>query len=454
MRVTHNSTIDYDALVKRDRVHGRVYTDADIFEEEMEKIFHRGWVFVGHVGEVPNPGDFRLKRIGRQPVIMVRDEQGEVRLLLNRCRHRGSTVCQEERGNTRMFRCSYHGWSYRTSGELAGVPYPDAYGEDFRREEMGLVKVPRMAQYRGLVFGSLSPAGITLEEHLGLTREQIDLFAGFSEADEMVVNSGVHKYSYQGNWKLQIENSLDGYHAVTVHESFLDVLTQRAARRQAAADFKAQYSGGRFAVTRSLGGGHVMLDYSNRMYDAVNNDSIPEVRPTNESGREHFERLAKRLGPEVAAHGLMQGLTHVLIFPNLVLIGVQMRVTQPVAVGLTEVTLYPTTLTWLAPEVNTMRLRGHEAFFGPASFGGPDDADIFERVQAGLAAELDPWLHLGRGLHRERIDTDGTVIAERTDELNQRAILQHWKQVMTSAEIRRGLSLPRRTRGEHAAAPN
>src|SRR5215468_7379715 len=185
--------IDYDALVKEDRVHLSLYTNPDVFADEMDKIFHRGWVYVGHQGEVPNPGDFRLKRIGLQPVIMVRDQHGEVHLLLNRCRHRGATVCQQMQGNTRSFRCMYHGWTYLLNGQLSGVPSMEGYGEAFRREDLGLVKVPRVAEHRGFIFASLSPAGITLDEHLGRAKEEIDLFAGMSDADEVEVVSGIHK---------------------------------------------------------------------------------------------------------------------------------------------------------------------------------------------------------------------------------------------------------------------
>ena len=114
-----NEAVNYDSLVQEDRVHSRVYTDPQIFEDEMERIFHRGWVFVGHASEIPEPGDYRLAWVGRYPIIMVRGEDGEVRLLSNRCRHRANTVCQLERGNTRFFRCDYHGWMYRNDGQLA-----------------------------------------------------------------------------------------------------------------------------------------------------------------------------------------------------------------------------------------------------------------------------------------------------------------------------------------------
>jgi len=177
--------IDYGALIKRDRIHTSLYADPEIFQDELDKIFYRGWVYIGHVGEIPEQGDFRLKRIGRQPLIMVRDESGEVRLLLNRCRHRGATVCQTDRGNAKTFRCAYHGWTYRTSGELAGIPYQDGYGGSLRKEDFGLIQVPRVGIYRGFVFGSLSPAGITLDDHLGRAKEQIDLFTELSPEGEL-----------------------------------------------------------------------------------------------------------------------------------------------------------------------------------------------------------------------------------------------------------------------------
>src|SRR5688500_19001262 len=140
-----HSAIDYDDLVQPDRVHGRLYYDPAIFEEELEKIWYREWVYVGHASEIPESGDYRTRMIGLQPVIMTRDEDGGVHLLMNRCAHRGNTVCQMERGNSHAFRCAYHGWTFANDGHLLGVTYASAYGSDFNREEYALTKAPRMA---------------------------------------------------------------------------------------------------------------------------------------------------------------------------------------------------------------------------------------------------------------------------------------------------------------------
>jgi len=422
--------IDYSQLVKEDRIHVSVYTSPAIFRDEMEQIFHRGWVYVGHQGEVPNRGDFRQKRIGLQPVIMVRDQNGVVQLLLNRCRHRGATVCQEGQGNSRSFRCMYHGWTYQLSGELSGVPGEDGYGEGFERSQLGLIKVPRVDQYRGFIFASLSPVGISLEEHLGRARHEIDMFVGNSDADEVEVVSGIHKYSYEGNWKLAAENSMDGYHAAIVHASFGQALMDKIRLTEGSPKERADRDMASFrGRTVDLGNGHVMLDYKLRMYDSLNGDSIPAVRPITSVGEARLQGLVGYFGEDRASNMLREGGTHTFIFPNLILIGIHMRVLQPLSADRTQVCLYPTLLKWLSPEVNRIRLRSHEAFFGSASFGGPDDSEIFERVQDGCAVEVEPWQLLSRGLHRERSE-DGLIVGDLSDEVTQRGIWRHWKKVM------------------------
>lgn len=440
--MTARQKIDYDALVKRDRVHSSVYCDPEIFADELEKIFSRGWVYVGHTGEIPAPGDFRLKRIGRQPVIMVRDDSGEVRLLLNRCRHRAATVCQVERGNCATFRCAYHGWTYRNNGELAGVPYQDAYDDSFRKDELGLTRVPRMDTYRGFVFGSMSPAGITLDDHLGKAKEEIDLFTDLSPEGELDVRAGASKFEFPANWKLQLENAMDGYHPNFSHETFLDMLHAQLGMRPDV------FNGNSSTQARDLGNGHVMLDY--RLYNRTNAAQIRAILPTTPGGDDYRIQLERRLGKERAGEVLNAGGTHTLIFPNLILIGVQIRVPHPVAADRTEVCIYPTTLKGAAPELNAARLRGHEAFFGPAGMGQPDDIEMFIRVQEGIRATVVPWMLISRGLKRERRDSDGTLVSQTTDEVTLRGIWSEWKKVM-SQDGPASAQEPRQTRAASSA---
>lgn len=419
------SAFNYHELVEDDRVHGSVYTDPAIFEEEMDKIFSRGWVYVGHASEIPRPGDFRVTDIGTQSVIMVRADDGQVRLLMNRCAHRANAVCQVERGNAEMFRCAYHGWSYRNNGDLAGITYEDRYDALFREEDHGLRKVPRMGIYRGLVFGSLSPEGLTLDEHLGQrVKDQIDLFIDLSPQGELDVTAGVHKYGYRANWKFQVENSMDGYHANFVHQSFFENVRRRTGVN--VTDFATSQS---VAQTRDLGNGHVMIDF--RPYNKARGPRIRAAVPTNDSGKAYRDALVTRHGTARADELLTAGGTHLLVFPNLIFIGVQIRVVRPIKIDQTEVFLYPALLAGAPHELNVARLRGHEAFYGPAGGGATDDLEMFERNQIGLSAQVDPWLVLARGRQQEYRDIDGTIVGNITDEVTQRGIWRQWKKVMS-----------------------
>jgi phenylpropionate dioxygenase-like ring-hydroxylating dioxygenase large terminal subunit len=343
----------------------------------------------------------------------------------------------------------YHGWTYLLNGDLSGVPSMDGYGEGFKREDLGLVKVPRVGEQRGFIFASLSPAGIALDEHLGRAKEEIDLFAGLSNAEEVQVVSGIHKYSYQGNWKLAAENSMDGYHPSIVHASFAQALMDKITHVPTPEQQRVDRNFAAFrGHAKDLGNGHVMLDYRMRIYDPLNGDPAPEVKAATPEGEARLNNLVQRFGADKAANMLREGGTHTFIFPNLILIGIQMRVLQPLSVDRTEVCLYPTLLKWLTPEVNAIRLRSHEAFFGSASFGGPDDSEIFERVQDGCAVELDPWQLISRGLHRERHE-DGMILGDLSDETTQRGIWRHWKKVMMQGE---GAARSVRKRGAGAVA--
>lgn len=427
--------VDYDALVKEDRIHGDVYTDADIYEEEIDQIFHRGWVYVGHASEIPEPGDFRVTKIGRQSVIMVRDDAGQVQLLLNRCSHRANAVCQVERGNTQIFRCAYHGWTFHTNGELQGVTYQDRYDASFRKEDFGLRKVPRVDMYRGLVFGSLSPVGVTLAEHLGQpVKAQIDLFIDLSPDGELDVTAGVHKYGYKANWKFQVENSMDGYHPNFTHQTFFANIQRRTG-----AKLTDMFTSSSIGVARDLGNGHVMLDY--RPYNAAKGAMLRAATMPTPWGKAYHEAMVAKHGEERTKEVLTAGGTHMLIFPNLVLLGVQIRAIRPVQIAETEVFLYPTLLKGVPEEVNVARLRAHESFYGPAGGGATDDLEMFERNQLGLSAQIDPWLLIGRGLNKEERDVDGTLVGQITDEITLRGIWRQWKKVMTQ-----GAEVPTRRR--------
>src|SRR5438552_3136001 len=153
-------------LVQPDRVHRSVYADPAIFELELERIFGRAWLVLGHESQVRNAGDYFTTRMGREPVVVVKQDNGEIGALINRCAHRGSMVCAEGRGNVERFVCPYHGWSYDRAGELKAVPFSSGYAPG-KLGELRLAAVPRVATYRGFIFASLEASGESLEQFLG-----------------------------------------------------------------------------------------------------------------------------------------------------------------------------------------------------------------------------------------------------------------------------------------------
>ena len=414
---TTKPSIDYSYLVQEDKVHGSVFTSQEIFEEELERIFKRTWVYVGHASEIPQPGDYRVTWIGDESIIMTRDEDDQIHLLANRCRHRGSAVCQYEAGNASYFRCPYHGWTYSNDGSLTGVSFPSGYDERFRKEEYGLSKIPRMGMYRGFIFGSLSPTGVSLDDHLGgPVKDMVDLFVDLSPVGEIDVRAGVHKNGYHANWKFV---GMDGYHGNFVHQSIsLDSAARKGQRPPTHPDRSLN-------LTRSLGNGHVMLDSRKSRGGRLSN------RRPADWPEDYVRELERVRGKERAAE-LMQahGDPHMGIYPNLQLIDMHIRVTRPLGPSETEVFMYPVLLKGVPPELNAARLRHHEWFYGPAGMGSPDDNEVFERNQMGLTANIDPWIILARGLHREQTDTDGTIIANHTDELTQRHQIFEWRDQM------------------------
>src|SRR4249920_1215726 len=158
------------ALVEPDRVHRDVYCDAEVFQLEMERLWARAWIYVGHASQVPNPGDYFTADIGAQPVIMVRHTDGAIRVLMNRCAHKGTKVVGDLAGNAgKTFRCPYHAWTYRTDGSLINIPLREGYdGTQLpAKEQLGLAAVKNVERYRGFVFARLAEDGIGFRDYFG-----------------------------------------------------------------------------------------------------------------------------------------------------------------------------------------------------------------------------------------------------------------------------------------------
>jgi phenylpropionate dioxygenase-like ring-hydroxylating dioxygenase large terminal subunit len=409
---------DYGQLIKPDRVHGSLYTDPEIFAEELERIWYRTWVFVGHESEVAQPGDYVRTSIGMQDVIMTRGADGQVHLLLNRCAHRGNLVCEAGRGNSRSFRCPYHGWTYRNTGELIGVPFNQGYGGKAAIERaLSLARVPRIGLHRGFVFASMAADGPDLAEHLGEAAGELDRLARLSPDGQVELTAGWLRHRTRANWKLLAENETDGYHPQFVHGSIFSVTGSLIG---------SLYSDKSTAVTRNLGNGH------------SENDLRPEFRKIGEPMR-WFGTTAERVPAYVArmraVHGLaaeqilVEGAPHVMIFPNLFVAEIQVFVIQPLSVG--ECIQHSTAVQLSgAPELNRRMVSQSVGSVGPAGMLLADDTEMYERNQRGVAMRQPEWLDLRRGLARERTDERGLTIGTATDETAMRGFWAHYRSLM------------------------
>lgn len=200
------------------RIPAKIFNDSAVYQLEKERLFSRVWVFLAHESEVPHPGDYVLRWIADNSVIVVRDEHGEIRAHLNRCTHRGNQVCKAEMGNASHFRCSYHGWTFRNTGELIGVPYyREVYREKLDKAAWGLKPV-RIETYAGLIFGNLDPEAEPLMDYLGGFQFYLDFFLKPGPGGTEVYGPP-ERWIADTDWKICAENfGGDGYHTPVTHQ--------------------------------------------------------------------------------------------------------------------------------------------------------------------------------------------------------------------------------------------
>jgi hypothetical protein len=303
---------------------------------------------------------------------------------------------------------------------LTGVPYPGGYGH-LDRAAHGLPRAPRVSPYRGFVFASFGPDGPSLEEHLGRATRLIDRACDLSPEGEIDLSAGWVKHRCPANWKMLPENDLDGYHLGFVHRALWK--TVRTQYHRMIGEERSIE-----AVVRDWGQGHIEIDWSpgfREPFEWFGGASEQLVA----SWRAAIER---RDGAARARQRAIEGPPHALIFPNLFLGETNVAIVEPVSV---EACVHWHTPMFLkgVPEFNRRLLRQSEAAMGPASFLLPDDVTIAGRNQLGLHARSAPWLSLGRGRHREAVDTDGRMVSHVTDETTNRAFWAHYRKVMTAA---------------------
>jgi p-cumate 2,3-dioxygenase alpha subunit len=394
------------------RVHRSAMTSQEVFERERKEIFEKVWLYVGHESEISKPGDFRRRNIAGRPIIFIHGADGEIRALFNACTHRGATICRQDAGNARIFQCFYHAWTFDTKGDLVQVPDEEGYSECFDKSERGLRAPVKFDNYRGFYFLSYNPDVEDLETYLAGAAEYLDLVADQS-ADGMNILAGTNLYSMNANWKLLVENSLDGYHGVPVHSTYFDYLASYGEGGDPIPE----------GVTDSavdLGNGHTVIEWP-----------TPYGRPVAHwhqlFGEESREEIAEIEAEVVSRVGEERGFRichmgkNLLIFPNLVIVdgtGVTVRTFEPLAPDRIEISAWSLGPARETPAQIARRVDSYVTFLGPGGFATPDDVEALESCQEGFRTyrELE-YSDISRGMARK---------PSMFDELQMRTFWRTW----------------------------
>jgi nitrite reductase/ring-hydroxylating ferredoxin subunit len=215
----------FEELIDRDNktVALRLFTDPEIYRWELERLFTKAWVVLAHESEVPNPGDYVSRSIGQDPVIVSRDEDGQIHVLLNVCAHRGMQVCRAEYGRTKTFRCPYHGWIYGLDGSLKGVPAErEIYGDRLDHSGFALLEA-RVEVFVGMVWASWDPIAPSLDDYLGEFKFYLEVEFARSDRGLEVVGPP-QRWIIPANWKYPADQfACDGYHVMTLHRAMKEV---------------------------------------------------------------------------------------------------------------------------------------------------------------------------------------------------------------------------------------
>ena len=380
------SLLQHDVAKGLYRHNRESFTNPELFELEMKYIFENNWVYLAHESQITEANDYFTTHIGRQPIFIARNKEGELNAFINACSHRGAQLCRYKKGNKSTYTCPFHGWTFNNSGKLLkvkdvkGAGYPEQFNTEGSHD---LKKVARFESYKGFLFGSLNLDSSSLEDYLGDTKKIIDQMVDQAEFGLEVIR-GASTYTYDANWKMQMENGADGYHVSSVHWNYVATMGNRKEDGVQAVDPNGW--------SKSIGGvygfenGHMLL------WTKMLN---PEVRPLYSQ----LDRLNAELGEE-RTNFIVNETRNLALYPNVYLMdqfSTQIRVVRPISVDKSEVTIY-----CMAPKNEpaadrALRIRQYEDFFNVTGMGTPDDLEEFRSCQESYLAKAMPWNDVSRG---------------------------------------------------------
>jgi len=422
-------------LVREAEVHRDVYIDQEIFELEMEHLFANTWIHVGHESQVPNVGDYFTTNIGSQPVLMVRHTDNSIRVLHNRCPHKGTKIAIDGCGNTgKFFRCPYHAWTFKTDGSLLAIPLKKGYentGFEGTEAAKGLTPVKHVKNYRGFVFAKLNDHGPDFEEFFGDSLTSFDNMVDRSPAGKLELAGGVLRYMHNCNWKMLVENQTDTCHPMVAHESSAGTAASvwkpfegTGAKKPMAGEiflpFVSPYEFFENMGIRVWDNGHGHTGVAHSIHSDYS--AIPG----------YWEKMVAAYGEEKAKAILGENRHNTVYFPNVMIKGpIQLlRIFRPIAANKTLVESYTYRLVD-APDMLLERTQMYNRLINaPTSVVGHDDLEMYERAQEGLASNGNEWVNVQRLYDPAELDQK-VAVTNGTNEWQMRNQFRAWAKFMT-----------------------
>jgi phenylpropionate dioxygenase-like ring-hydroxylating dioxygenase large terminal subunit len=424
------------ALVRESEVHRDVYTDPEIFDLEMEHVFANTWVYVGHASQVPEPGDYFTTTIGVQPVVMVRHSDNTVRVLHNRCPHKGTKIVSDMCGHVeKRFVCPYHAWNFRTDGGLVGIPLRKGYdgtGLEETAAAQGMTRVRHVHDYRDFIFAKLSDEGPGFAEYFGDSLSSLDNMIDRSPTGKLEVAGGVLRYMHRCNWKMLVENLTDTCHPMVAHASSAGTAvniwkqlpegTPRHPAVEIYAPFMSPLEFYENMGIRVWPNGHGHTGVAGSIHS--NYSAIPG----------YFEQMVAAYGEARAKSILDTNRHNTVYFPNMTMKGpIQaLRIFKPVAADRTLVESWTFRLVGAPDQLLARTILYSRLINAPSSVVGHDDLEMYERAQEALHSDGNPWVNMQR-LYDPAEAEIGTATTNGTTEWQMRNQFRAWSRFMTMA---------------------